>query len=141
MYNDESHFGEDEKLLSGYLIMMTVWIVLMVKFALPLMNTVMKSNDQTRMAVFGGLVILGFAYFYRLLHLAIYYTNGNGIYFFEVLYILLKTSCEFIIVTVIVAVGWGWSITHLSHDQSYIIAGITTALINTVGLIVNSSAE
>lgn len=53
----------------------------------------------------------------------------------------MKTSCEFIIVTVIVAVGWGWSITHLSHDQSYILAGVTTAIINTVGLIVNSSTE
>jgi len=42
---------------------------------------------------------------------------------------------------VIVAVGWGWSITHLSHDQSYILAGVTTAIINTVGLIVNSSAD
>ena len=107
---------------------------------MPLINTVMKSQDQTKITVFSGLIILGFAYFYRLLHLAIYYTNGEGIYFFEVLYILLKTSCQFIIVTVIVAVGWGWSITHLSHDQSYILAGVTTALINTVGLIVNSSA-
>lgn len=37
--------------------------------------------------------------------------------------------------------GWGWSITHLSHDQSYILAGVSAALINTVGLIVNVSAE
>lgn len=57
------------------------------------------------------------------------------------MYILLKTTCEFIIVTVIVAVGWGWSITHLSHDQSYIIAGVAAALINVVGLIVSVSAE
>ena len=116
MYNDGSHFGEDEKLLPGYLAMMTVWVVLLIKYALPLVNSVLKSQDQTRITVFSGLIILGFAYFYRLLHLGIYYADGEGVYFFYILYILLKTSCEFIIVTVIVAVGWGWSITHLSHD-------------------------
>lgn len=43
--------------------------------------------------------------------------------------------------TVIIAVGWGWSITHLSYDQSYIIAGVAAALINIIGLIVSVSAE
>ena len=62
--------------------MMCVWIVLMIKFAYPLINSVMKSQDHTKITVFSGLIILGFAYFYRLLHLAIYYTNGEGIYFF-----------------------------------------------------------
>ena len=53
------------------------------------------------------------------------------------LYIILKSCCEFVIVTVLVAIGWGWSITHLAHDQSYIIAGVIATLINIVGLIVN----
>ncbi len=39
------------------------------------------------------------------------------------------------------AVGWGWSITHLSYDQSYIVAGVTSALINIICIILNGSAE
>jgi hypothetical protein len=76
-----------------------------------------------------------------MIHLGIYYTNGKGIPFFDVLYIILKSACEFIIVTSLVAIGWGWSIIHLKHDQSYILAGVIATLINIVGLIVNLAAE
>jgi hypothetical protein len=40
-----------------------------------------------------------------------------------------------------VAIGWGWSITHLSYDQSYIVAGVGSALINIICMILNGSAE
>lgn len=56
--------------------MFGVWIILMIRFALPLIKVVFKSQDQTKIAVFSGLIILGFAYFYRLLHFGIYYSNG-----------------------------------------------------------------
>jgi hypothetical protein len=128
-------------MLAGYIILVVIWIGMIVRFALPLGRTIMGSRDKTKITVFTGLVVLGFSYFYRLLHLFIYYANGEGIYFFEALYIVLKTPCEFIIVTVIVAVGWGWSITHLSYDQSYIVAGVASTIINTICLIVSGSAE
>lgn len=121
--------------------MVGIWIVLMVRFAIPLGKVIMGSNDKTKITAFVGLIVLGFSYFYRLLHLGIYHSNGEGIYFFEAIYIILKTPCEFIIITLIVALGWGWSITHLSYDQSYILAGVTAALVNTICLILSSSAD
>ncbi len=56
--------------------MVVVWIVLMVKFTLPLGKFIMGSKDKTKITAFLGLIVLGFSYFYRLLHLAIYYSNG-----------------------------------------------------------------
>jgi hypothetical protein len=85
--------------------------------------------------------VIGIAYFYRLLHLVIYNVNGEGIYFFEYLYHILKSVCELIIVTFISAIGWGWSITHLKHDQTYILAGVTVAIINIIGMCVSVSAD
>lgn len=63
-------------LLPGYGIVVAVWLIMVVKFALPIAKSVMNSNDKTKITVFAGLVTLGFSYLYRLLHLSIYYANG-----------------------------------------------------------------
>ena len=128
-------------MLLGYSILVAVWLGMMIKFAVPIGKAIFTSKDQTNITVFTGLIILGVAYFYRLIHFGIYYSNGTGLQFFNILYIVLKTGCEFIIVTVLIAIGWGWSITHLKHDQSYILAGVAASIINIVGLIVSISAE
>jgi hypothetical protein len=69
-------------MLPGYVILVVVWLAMIVRFALPMGRTIMGSSDKTKITVFVGLSVLGFAYFYRLLHLSIYYANGEGIYFF-----------------------------------------------------------
>jgi hypothetical protein len=66
---------------------------MMVKFAAPIGKSIFTSKDQTQITVFTGLIILGVAYFYRLIHFGIYYSNGKGLHFFEVLYIALKSGC------------------------------------------------
>lgn len=48
---------------------------------------------------------------------------------------------EAIITTVIVAVAWGWSIVHLNSNQSYIIIGVLTAIVNIVSIILSSLTE
>ena len=126
----------------GYILLVIFWVILIIKNAKSIGKSIFSSeSDQTKIIVFTGLIVLGVAYFYRMIHLGIYYTNGKGIAFFDGLYIILKSSCEFIIVTTLVAIGWGWSIIHLKHDQSYILAGLIATLINISGLIVNLAAE
>ena len=80
-------------MLAGYLILVSIWLFYLVKYARPIGKAFFDSKDKTKITVFTGLVILGVSYFYRLIHLGIYYSNGKGLYFFEILYIVLKSSC------------------------------------------------
>ena len=43
--------------------------------------------------------------------------------------------------TIVVSIAWGWSIVHLNHDHTYVIAGTLAALINVSGLILNAMEE
>ena len=92
---------------------------------------------MTRIIIYAGVFTLGIAYFYKLLHLIVYAEDGKGISVLVILSIILKNVTEAIIVTVIVSIGWGWSIIHLKHDQSYIITGTVSALINVIGLVLD----
>lgn len=62
--------------------MVGLWIVMLVKFAIPIGKSIFKSNDKTKITIFSSIIVLGFSYFYRMLHLAIYYVNGEGLFIF-----------------------------------------------------------
>lgn len=59
-------------------------------------------------------------------------------YVFDILYKIIKTLCEFIIVTFLIAISWGWSLTHLKHDKTYIYFGTISTFINLVLLVIGS---
>ena len=82
MMNDESHFGEDEKFLFGYCVLLSVWIYMMAKFAMSTGKILFSSNDWTKIIVFLSLIVIGVAYFYRLIHFILYNSNGKGMHFF-----------------------------------------------------------
>jgi hypothetical protein len=64
-------------------ILVVVWIGLIVKFAMPMGSLLsFKKPDGLKLSIFGGLLILGMAYFYRLIHLILIAYDGLGIHFF-----------------------------------------------------------
>ncbi len=122
--------------------MLVIWALLVIKFAIPIGSLLSLQNpNMLRLIIFGGLIVLGAAYLYRIIHLVIYNLDGNGIYVFELIYIVLKNLGEAVITTVIVSVAWGWSIVHLNTSQSYIIIGVLTAIVNIVSIILSSLTE
>ena len=91
MMNNNSHFGEDEKLFQPYIAMGIVWLAVLIRFAIPIVKTFAhKRPDTTRMIVYAAVIVLGIAYFYRVLHLIVYYTDGKGLVALEIFYIVLK---------------------------------------------------
>ena len=117
MMNAGSHFGEDEKLFPPYIIILIVWIALLIKYGVPIIKTFSRRKpDITRILVYTAVIILGLSYFYRILHLIIYYNDGSGLVILDIFYIIIKNISEGIFVTVIVSIAWGWSIVHLKHD-------------------------
>ena len=55
----------------------------MIKFAMPIGSLLSVNNPSlVKMTIFGGLIVLGAAYLYRLIHLMLYNIDGNGIYAF-----------------------------------------------------------
>jgi hypothetical protein len=63
--------------------MLIIWTLLMIKFAIPIGSLLSLQNPNVlRLAIFGGLTVLGAAYLYRIIHLVIYNLDGNGIYVF-----------------------------------------------------------
>ncbi len=114
----------------------------MVRFSFPLMDLLsLRQPSGSKLAVFGGLILLGTAYLYRLIHLALYKLDGSGIYVFELFYIVLKNAGEAIITTMIVSLSWGWSIIHLNSSQNYMIIGFIVGIINIVSIILSVLTE
>lgn len=63
----------------------------MVKFAFPMATLLsFKNPNGSKLTIFAGLILLGAAYLYRLIHLVLYSIDGSGIYVFELFYIVLK---------------------------------------------------
>ena len=115
---------------------------MVVKFAIPFVNMLsLKNPNAVKVIVYGGLVVLGTAYLYRLIHLFLYWHDGAGIHIFEILYYALKNIAEAIIATMLIAISWGWTIVHLKPSQYYIIIGVVSCLINIVSLILSSLTE
>lgn len=100
-----------------------------------------ESPNVLKLVIYGGLISLGTAYLYQLIHLVIYYQNGLGLPFFQILYLIFKNIGEAIITTMIVSISWGWSIIHMKPNQFYIIIGVMAGLINIVSLILSLLTE
>lgn len=129
-------------MLLGYILLFAIWLAMILKFAMPMANLLsLKNPDTVKIMVYGGLVILGAAYLYRLIHLFLYWTDGTGIHLFETFYLILKNVAEAVITTMLVAIAWGWTIVHLKPNQYYVIIGVVSCLINIVSLILSSLTE
>ena len=142
MRNNDSHFGADEEyFVVGYLIMIVVWIGLLVTHFMPILKSVSKSDDITRLCIYGGFVVLGLAYFYRFLDVLMMYYNGEGVDFLKVIYECIKHIVEGILITILVSIAWGWSLTHLRHEPYYIIMGTITTILSVSSSILESFSE
>jgi hypothetical protein len=63
--------------------MFLIWGALIIKFAIPMANLLSFNNpDGLKIFIFGGLVSLGAAYLYKLIHLVLYNIDGSGIHAF-----------------------------------------------------------
>lgn len=125
-----------------YLVLFGVWLAMVIKFAMPMANILsLKNPNSVKIMVYGGMVILGTAYLYRVMHLLLFWTDGSGVHLFEVFYLVLKNIGEGVITTILVAIAWGWTIVHLKPNQYYIILGVVSCLINIVSLILSSLTE
>lgn len=115
--------------------MVLVWLMMIGYFFNTIADVFIHSKDNTKIIAFTSVIVIGIAYVYRLIHLSLYYSNGEGMYIFDILYRIIKTICEFVIVTFLIAISWGWSLTHLKHDNTYIYFGAISTLINLVVII------
>lgn len=61
--------------------------------------------------------------------------------FLNVLYKIIKHIVEGIISTVLVSIAWGWSLTHLRHENHYIIVGTVVTLLNVMVAILECFLE
>ncbi len=70
-------------MLPAYITILVVWLALVIKFAVPMANLLSLNNPNTvKMIVYGGLLFIGMAYLYRLIHLILYWSDGQGIHLF-----------------------------------------------------------
>lgn len=94
--------------------------------------------DITRTVLYIGLLGLGISFLYKFLHIIVYTYDGKGIIFLDIIAIIIKNIVEGIVGTIIISIAWGWSIVHLKHDQTYIIVGAISSIMNIIGLILIS---
>jgi len=70
-------------MLTLYIVVFVLWLLLVIRFAVPLVRLLSLTNPSSvKVLVYGGLVVLGAAYLYRLIHLLIYWGDGSGVHIF-----------------------------------------------------------
>ena len=80
MYNNGSHFGADEEyFLIGYALLVILWIVLIFTHLKPILRSINKNDEITRLLMYGAFVVLGLGYLYRFLDVVLVYYNGDGV--------------------------------------------------------------
>lgn len=141
MYNNDSHFGEDEKLLVSYIILMTIAIVLAVRYFIPITKMKHRGLSFVQICMYLSFPTLFLSYLYRLINLAMVNFYGEDVWFLVYLYTTLKYLVEGIMVTVIVSISWGWSLIHLKHQAYYSIIGVIVTIINLIGIILDINAD
>lgn len=43
MYNNGSHLGEDENFIAGYIITVSIWVIILIRFACPVYQSIQSS--------------------------------------------------------------------------------------------------
>ena len=125
----------------GYFLLIAVWVGLLATHFMPILKSVSKTDDSARLFIYAGFVVLGLAYLYRFLDLIMVHYNGEGVQFLKVFYECIKHATEGVLTTIIVSIGWGWSLTHLRYEPYYIIMGATTTIISIVSAILQGLSE
>ena len=111
-----------------------MWLVVSNATAMSQLLTLYK-YDWLRIAVYLGLLLLGAAYLYKLIHLGLYCLDGLGIPGFLIAYLILKNVGEAIATTMIVSLAWGWSLTHLRPNTASVLIGVVAGIVNVVSLV------
>ena len=116
------------------ILVMWIWLLLSNVNAMSQLLNFYKL-DWLRIAIYLGLMMLGAAYIYKLIHLVLYCHDGSGIYGFVIAYVILKNIGEAITTTMIVSLAWGWSLTHMNANHASIIIGGIAGIVNIVTLV------
>lgn len=118
LLNNGSHFGADNNVLWVYFVALAVALVLAPTNMLKLYRGwVNGERDWAHFVVCGGLLALVIAYFYELIHLLIYWFDGQGVHILDGLFLSARTVSEGAIINLLLVVGWGWTITYLHSDN------------------------
>lgn len=87
-----------------------------IRLVLPIFKSAAAvSTTIQQIFIYSGFVVLGVAYFYRLIDLVLVYFVGREIWYLVWIYKLFKYAVEGVLVTVITSIGWGWSLTHMKQ--------------------------
>lgn len=81
--NNGSQFAENDHMLVAYIILFVIWLAMLLRYAVPIVGILsLKNPNSVKVVVYGGLLVLGVAYLYRLIHLLIYWGDGGGVHIF-----------------------------------------------------------
>lgn len=70
-------------MLPAYIVILIVWLGMVLKFAVPIANLLSLDNpNSVKLIVYGGLLLIGTAYLYRLIHLLLFWSDGTGVHIF-----------------------------------------------------------
>lgn len=101
-----------------------------------------KLNTQkSEIYLASGYLMIGFSIFYRLINIITTYYSGEKITLFDILNGVLKNLAEAVILTLLIAISWGWSITHTKFPGKYKIVVVIVALLNLINVILWHSME
>lgn len=114
MQNNGSHFGEDEQVYYFYWILMglslILYLIVRAKY-----NKSNSKNEETDFAAFYlsvGILLLTIGFILKVVHLQFYSNNGKGIPALDTLSVMLKSLSEATVMTILIAIGWGWTINY-----------------------------
>lgn len=74
-----------------------------------------------------------------MINLVIVELNGENILAFDIINLFCKSIEEGFVVTVLVAVAWGWSLTHIDFPMKYMVIPFAVTLLHIYCLVIELS--
>lgn len=141
--NNGSHFGEDEGFLWPYIILFVLWLaILVLKLFMHMLSALLKFNTSSSDVYLAlGYLMIGFSFFYKLINIVTTLYAGEKIVFFDILHGVLKNLAEGVILTLLIAISWGWSMIHTNFQAKYKLIVIGTTLLNVTNVVLWHSME
>jgi len=72
-------------------VFVALWVIIVISFGATMASLLSEFRpNPIKLVAFGGLILMGVAYLYELIHLLIYYSDGSGVALFHIFYIILR---------------------------------------------------
>ena len=142
MLNNGGHLSSHEDLFLFYWLFLGVWVICAMILLSMMFDTFSEEEYHwPKILISSSFILAGVSYLLKMFAPTLYLYYSIELKYCEFFYLVFKNVSEGIIVTVFIAVAWGWTLIHIKNQNMYVFLGAVGTLLNFGGLLLQNSIE